>query len=129
MSHTFYHLGEIKNGKVSGFHNWISFYLQEKQGHLNYFSHNYDGPWTSYPDVLGLQFSWDGSYKEVGSAFIGSSPEFEFALYSLCFIARPGKVCRLKLGTHDLDIQTYTWDKSTYGNGKKYIATAYVKTS
>ncbi|XP_015270595.1 PREDICTED: poly(U)-specific endoribonuclease [Gekko japonicus] len=122
-------LGEIKNGKVSGFHNWISFYLQEKQGHLNYFSHNYDGPWTSYPDVLGLQFSWDGSYKEVGSAFIGSSPEFEFGLYSLCFITRPGKVCHLKLGSHDLDIQTYTWDKSTYGNGKKYIATAYVKTS
>lgn len=48
--------------------------------------------WDSYPDVLAMQFNWDGYYKEVGSAFIGSSPEFEFALYSLCFIARPGKV-------------------------------------
>lgn len=38
-----------------------------------------------------MQFSWDGYYKEVGSAFIGSSPEFEFALYSLCFITRPGR--------------------------------------
>lgn len=47
--------------------------------------------WESYPDVLAMQFNWDGYYKEVGSAFIGSSPEFEFALYSLCFIARPGK--------------------------------------
>uniref|UniRef100_A0ACB8ELZ9 Uncharacterized protein n=1 Tax=Sphaerodactylus townsendi TaxID=933632 RepID=A0ACB8ELZ9_9SAUR len=121
-------LGEIKKGKVSGFHNWISFYLQEKKGLVNYFSHNYDGPWTSYPDMLGLQFSWDGSYKEVGSAFIGSSPEFEFGLYSLCYIARPGKVCHLKLGGYNLDIQTYTWDKTTYGNGKKYIATAYVAT-
>lgn len=49
------------------------------------------GQWDSYPDVLGLQFSWDGFYKEVGSAFIGSSPEFEFGLYTLCFLARPGR--------------------------------------
>ncbi|XP_062975005.1 uridylate-specific endoribonuclease [Elgaria multicarinata webbii] len=118
--------GEIKKGKVSGFHNWIHFYLLEKQGVIDYLSYNYDGPWTSYPDVLGMQFNWDGFYKEVGTAFIGSSPEFEFGLYSLCFIARPGKVCHLKIGGHDLGIQTYTWDKSTYGNGKKYIATAYV---
>lgn len=26
-------------------------------------------------------------------------------------------------------IQTYTWDKSTYGNGRKYIATAYIVSS
>ncbi|XP_053154540.1 uridylate-specific endoribonuclease isoform X2 [Hemicordylus capensis] len=119
-------IGEIKKGKVAGFHNWIHFYLMEKQGLVNYFSYSYDGPWTSYPDVLSLQFSWDGFYKKVGTAIIGSSPEFEFGLYSLCFIARPGKVCRLKIGGHDLGIQTYTWDKSTYGQGKRYIATAYV---
>ncbi|XP_060619799.2 uridylate-specific endoribonuclease [Anolis sagrei] len=119
-------LGEVKKGKVSGFHNWIRFYLLEKEGVINYLSYNYDGPWTSYPDVLGMQFSWDGFFKEVGTAFIGSSPEFEFALYSLSFIARPGKKCHLKIGGHNLEIQTHTWDKSPYGNGKRYIATAYV---
>ncbi|CAK6443527.1 unnamed protein product [Pipistrellus nathusii] len=121
--------GEIKKGKVTGFHNWIRFYMQEKEGLVDYYSHIYDGPWESYPDVLAMQFNWDGYYKEVGSAFIGSSPEFEFALYSLCFIARPGKTCQLSLGGYPLAIQTYTWDKSTYGNGKKYIATAYVVSS
>ncbi|XP_049550037.1 uridylate-specific endoribonuclease [Orcinus orca] len=118
--------GEVKKGKVTGFHNWIHFYLQEKEDLVDYYSHICDRPMDSYPRVLALQFSWDGYYKEMGSAFIGSSPEFEFALYSLCFIARPGKVCQLSLGGHPLAIQTYTWDKSTYGNGKKYIATAYV---
>ncbi|NXG64465.1 ENDOU endoribonuclease, partial [Hemiprocne comata] len=121
--------GEVKKGKVSGFHNWIRFYLLEKRGVVNYFSHNFDGPWDTYPDVLGLQFSWDGFYKEVGSAFIGSSPEFEFGLYTLCFIARPGRACHLSLGGHRLSIQTYPWTKSTYGHGRKFIATAYVISS
>ncbi|CAH2224648.1 poly(U)-specific endoribonuclease [Pelobates cultripes] len=118
-------VGEVKKGKVSGFHSWIRFYLLEKEGLMDYYSYNYDGPWTSYPDVLGKQFHWDGFFKEVGSQFIGSSPEFDFSLYSLCFISRPGKLCKIRLGGHELGIQTYEWTKSTYPNGKKYIATAY----
>lgn len=37
-------VGEIKGGKVSGFHNWIQFYLLEKRGQLNYYSHSFNGP-------------------------------------------------------------------------------------
>lgn len=75
-------LGAAAMYHLSGrLHSWHS------PGLLYYFLQ-----WDSYPDVLAMQFNWDGYYKEVGSAFIGSSPEFEFALYSLCFIARPGKV-------------------------------------
>ncbi|XP_061746488.1 uridylate-specific endoribonuclease A [Nerophis ophidion] len=120
--------GEIKGGKVSGFHNWIQFYLLEKRGLLNYYSHSFNGPWTNYPDVLGMQFVWDGYFKQVGSAVIGCSPEFDFAMYSLCYITRPGKQCRLSLGGKELIIQTYTWDNSSYGDGKKYIGTAYPAT-
>ena len=29
-------LGEIKNGKVSGFHDWVYFYRQEKDNAINY---------------------------------------------------------------------------------------------
>ncbi|XP_030634467.1 uridylate-specific endoribonuclease A [Chanos chanos] len=120
--------GEIKGGKVSGFHNWVQFYLLEKRGLLNYYSHSFNGPWTSYPDVLGMQFNWDGYYKSVGSAIIGASPEFDLAMYSLCYITRPGKRCYLSLGGKSLTIQTYTWENSSYGNGKKYIASAYPAT-
>ncbi|XP_034079564.1 poly(U)-specific endoribonuclease-A [Gymnodraco acuticeps] len=120
--------GEIKGGKVSGFHNWIQFYLLEKSGKLNYYSHSFNGPWTSYPDVLGMQFMWEGYFKQVGSAVIGCSPEFDFALYSLCYITRPGKQCRLSLGGKELMIQTYTWENSFYGDGKKYIGSAFPAT-
>ncbi|XP_053724592.1 uridylate-specific endoribonuclease A [Synchiropus splendidus] len=117
--------GEIKGGKVSGFHNWIQFYLLEKRGLLNYYSHSFNGPWTTFPDILGMQFKWDGYYKQVGSAVIGCSPEFDFAIYSLCYITRPGKQCRLSIGGKQLIIQTYTWDNSSYGNGKKFIGSAF----
>ncbi|KAF4112362.1 hypothetical protein G5714_007157 [Onychostoma macrolepis] len=95
---------------------------------LNYYSHSFNGPWTTYPDVLGMQFEWDGYFKEVGSALIGSSPEFDLAIYSLCYITRPGQKCYVSLGGKTLGIQTYTWDNSSYGDGKKYIASAYPAT-
>lgn len=37
--------------------------------------------------VLSVQFSWEGQDKPVTTLFIGTSPEFELALYTLCFLA------------------------------------------
>lgn len=37
--------------------------------------------------LISLQFSWGAEKKDVSSIFIGTSPEFELALYTLCFIA------------------------------------------
>lgn len=37
-------VGEVKKGKVTGFHNWIRFYMQEKEGLVDYYSYIYDGP-------------------------------------------------------------------------------------
>ncbi len=37
--------------------------------------------------MVSLQFSWGGERKEVSSIWIGTSPEFELALYTLCFVA------------------------------------------
>lgn len=37
FEHTF--VGEMKNGAVTGFHNWIQFYLQEMAGNLNYYGY------------------------------------------------------------------------------------------
>lgn len=33
--------------------------------------------------------------------------------------------CRLSVGGNELIIQTYTWENSFYGDGKKFIGSAY----
>jgi poly(U)-specific endoribonuclease len=40
---------------------------------------------SSDQQLITLQFSWGGSLKPCSSSFIGTSPEFEMALYTLCF--------------------------------------------
>ena len=41
----------------------------------------------SSPRLMTLQFTWNkGSGKPIGSSFIGTSPEFELALYTTMFL-------------------------------------------
>eukprot|EP00587_Corethron_hystrix_P005135 CAMPEP_0113329430 /NCGR_PEP_ID=MMETSP0010_2-20120614/20903_1 /TAXON_ID=216773 ORGANISM="Corethron hystrix, Strain 308" /NCGR_SAMPLE_ID=MMETSP0010_2 /ASSEMBLY_ACC=CAM_ASM_000155 /LENGTH=480 /DNA_ID=CAMNT_0000191533 /DNA_START=94 /DNA_END=1536 /DNA_ORIENTATION=- /assembly_acc=CAM_ASM_000155 len=85
-------VGEVKNGEVTGFHNWIQFYLAEKKGEVDY--KGYIQPRargrqasTNMDDnVLTVKFNWNGAEKAVGTMFIGTSPEFEMALYTMCFL-------------------------------------------
>jgi poly(U)-specific endoribonuclease len=84
-------IGEIKNEKVSGFHNWIYFYSEERKGNVDYRGYikpkSYsDAPTNDDDQVLTLQFEWNGVLKNVGTSFIGVSPEFEMALYTMCFL-------------------------------------------
>ncbi|EMP28984.1 Poly(U)-specific endoribonuclease-C [Chelonia mydas] len=44
LSQFFLSKGEIKSGKVSGFHNWVHYYELEKNGEINYLSYSYNGP-------------------------------------------------------------------------------------
>lgn len=41
--------------------------------------------------MAALKFSWNGDLKRSGSMLIGTSPEFDMALYTLCFLSRRGK--------------------------------------
>ncbi|XP_041109852.1 poly(U)-specific endoribonuclease-A-like [Polyodon spathula] len=81
-------VGETRSKQVIGFHNWIQFYLQEKQNHLNYRGNkarsNKHRP--EEDQLLTFQFSCKDQLKPVRSSFIGVSPEFEFAVYTICFL-------------------------------------------
>ncbi|CAN0908332.1 Uridylate-specific endoribonuclease B, partial [Linum grandiflorum] len=82
-------VGEIKQRgeqEVSGFHNWLQ-------------------P-DSESQLLTIQFEWNGVLKSVSSTMIGVSPEFEMALYTLCFYAG-GEENHVELGPYSVNIKCY----------------------
>ncbi|XP_050190738.1 uridylate-specific endoribonuclease C-like [Myiozetetes cayanensis] len=117
FEHVFH--GELKKGAVSGCHNWVQLQALERAGRMEYLGYTWDGPWTGFPDVLSLRFRWDGHPKARGSLLVGSSPEFDLALFTLCFLTRPDRPCHVSLGGEEATIQTYSWDK------KRLVASAY----
>ncbi|CAG7836819.1 unnamed protein product [Allacma fusca] len=116
-------LGEIEPKKETiGFHNW--FYLMNEQnertfnyhGHFNYLELN------KKASVISINFDWKDHCKTRSSMFIGTSPEFEFALYTLCWFTRPGQLCPVVLGGKAMSIQTYV---HTNQYGTQFVAAAY----
>ena len=57
--------------------------------------------------------------------FVGTSPAFEIALYSVCFIEHPGQPCSCHIGRSTITIQTY--DAANQGGNANQISTAFPK--
>lgn len=71
--------------------------------------------------IVKHKFDWIGKEKPISSMFVGTSPEFEIALYTVCFYARPGSRCPVKLNGKDVNIQTHY----SYRQGKRYVGSAF----
>ncbi|KAL0035864.1 hypothetical protein WJX77_005701 [Trebouxia sp. C0004] len=116
-------VGEARGGKILGLHNWIQFSKQEQQGKLDYKGyifprvHSLGGQQEevdAHERMLSVQFSWNGQLKDVSSMFIGTSPEFELALYTLCFLAGQEENM-VQVGDYEVKIKVYKI-KSKYGD-------------
>lgn len=106
-------VGEVKGheeSEVSGFHNWIQFYLEEAKGNVDYQGYIFPRRRGHCPDsetqLLTLQFEWNGILKSLSSSFIGVSPEFEIALYTLCFFVG-AEDNHILLGPYAVNIKCY----------------------
>ncbi|XP_071407749.1 uridylate-specific endoribonuclease isoform X2 [Pithys albifrons albifrons] len=116
-------VGETRRGKeVLGLHNWVQFYLQEKRNQIDYKGYvarkNKSRP-DEDDQVLSIQFSWKGLVKPIGSTFIGASPEFEFALYTIIFLLSEEKVTRERVKIDEYELQVVVWRHG------QHIGTAY----
>ncbi|XP_061395520.1 endoribonuclease CG2145-like [Musca vetustissima] len=115
-------MAEIRDGTILGLHNWVYFHEQEKQGHLNYKGHidklnlEKDGHY-----LMALRFSFHNINKAYNTLFVGTSPELELSLYTMCFLLSVGQPCGVQLGHVKFSIITHAWD----WHGKKMVATAY----
>jgi poly(U)-specific endoribonuclease len=97
-------VGEIKNGEVSGSHNWVNWYYEEKAGNFVY------GPYlrSCNPEILTFSFHWLGYNKPISGSFMRTSPEVEIALGTLCLVARMGPSCPIQLSGYKLTMTA--WD-------------------
>lgn len=115
-------VGETRGGtEVIGFHNWIQFYLQEKAGNVDYQGY-IQGSKTAEganSHLITIQFKWNREIKPVGSTFIGTSPEFEVAMYTVCFF------CAKDIVTH-LDLAGYRVQVTCHKHGIN-LGTSYPK--
>ncbi|XP_053622041.1 endoribonuclease CG2145-like [Plodia interpunctella] len=102
-------VSELKNGEVSGLHNWIYFSKEESTNRVNYLGYLKYQEMNDKGVVMKLHFNQQGTDKPVDSMFIGTSPELEIALYTLCFVTRADNECKLKLGGKDVNIATHTF--------------------
>jgi len=88
-------IGELKHKyRVDGLHNWVRMYWLESKKKFDYAGYIY-----KQPRVAAIKFQLGGHWKELGSMMIGTSPEFDFAVFTLCFVGRRGgNACKFFLG-------------------------------
>lgn len=70
---------------------------------------------------MKLAFEWMGKVKKSGSMFVGTSPELDMAVYTLCILTRPNKSCPVQMNGQRFTIQTWV---QKY-NGKDLVGAAY----
>ncbi|KHJ97401.1 hypothetical protein OESDEN_02625 [Oesophagostomum dentatum] len=139
-------IGEEKNGEVSGLHNWVRFYMLEnnsaekfdykgfiiKRGvcgvlytliFLIIQSRLCDITKSIENTMASLKFTWGSALKKSGSLLIGTSPEYDMALYTMCFLSRRGKneLCEVEVDGTPISITSFDMIQ----NGKAYIGTIY----
>ncbi|XP_011562239.3 endoribonuclease CG2145 [Plutella xylostella] len=114
-------VSELKNGEVSGLHNWIYFGKEEAVNRINYLGYLKYSQLNDKGVVMKLHFNQQGVDKPVDTMFVGTSPELEIALYTLCFVTRADNDCRLKLGGKDVNIVSHTFRYRS----KNLIGSAY----
>jgi len=115
-------VGEVRDGKVIGFHNWIQFFLEERKGLLDYQGYISHKRCAHIPpeneQLITIQFVWNATNtgelkKDVSSTFVGSSPEFEVALYTLCFLNdnEEDHICQVGDDHHlyNVNIKCHRW--------------------
>jgi len=127
--------GTTEKGKISGYHSWVKFALDELNGRVDYLGYKYDlgGPGPDNPHVVTLQMLWNHMdmrgnliaelFKKKGGFFVGCSPACEMALATLAYYEGhlgllSNQKKRVKLGDGHFDLVMYHATTQDGGLGK-----------
>ncbi|XP_053980143.1 endoribonuclease CG2145-like [Hylaeus volcanicus] len=91
-------LAEKFDSDIIGLHDWIYYAKQEAEKNLNYLGYIKEVKLGDKGAVLKVRSSLNDIVQPVTTVFVGTSPELEFALYTMCFFTRPNNVCPVSLG-------------------------------
>lgn len=72
-------------------------------------------------EVIKVAYKWMDKVKKAGSMFVGTSPELDMAVYTLCILTRPNRGCPVQMNAHKFNIQTWV-QKS---DGKELVGAAF----
>ncbi|XP_011306209.1 poly(U)-specific endoribonuclease homolog [Fopius arisanus] len=101
-------LTELKLGsEVSGLHNWIYFNAEETKGRADYLGYIKKIDLGDKAAILKFHAKFSNIDKAVTTMFIGTSPELEMALYTVCFFVRSDQSCPVSLGGTKFNIITH----------------------
>ncbi|XP_048510487.1 endoribonuclease CG2145-like isoform X1 [Athalia rosae] len=107
--------------EILGLHNWIYYYNEEVNNHANYLGYVKKLDLGDKASIIKVHTKVNNIDKPVTTMFVGTSPELEMALYTVCFYARPDGDCPVSLGGSPFTIKTH---KFRY-RGKDLIGSAY----
>merc|ERR1712126_207062 len=113
-------LGEKSGKKSKGIHNWLRYVEEEKQGRINYKGY-FEKQKVGEVYLVTLRLDWNRASKDLTSISFGTYPEYELAIYTVCWFARRNERCPVDLGGATAYVQTYTMNYRS----QPYIATAY----
>ncbi|XP_055606628.1 endoribonuclease CG2145-like [Uranotaenia lowii] len=102
-------LNEISNGTMIGLHNWLYLYDQEKAGNLDYQGYLKKMDLGGKGEIAKVRLTFNKLSKPSNSLFIATSPELEFALYTVCFQLRADTECPLAYNGKKFTIKTFTF--------------------
>lgn len=102
--------GEVDGDVVKGMHNFFQVLMEEKRGNFNYMGFLEYGQRRGEVDgedrLLTIRFKWFDRLKPASSMFVGVSPEFEIALYTLMWLGRAAGET-VELGPYDVRVKVY----------------------
>ncbi|KAK6050603.1 endoribonuclease XendoU [Cooperia oncophora] len=95
-------MGEEKNREIFRVYiNWLRFYYIGKEWPLKF-------RLQGFTVMASVKFTWKGDLKRSGSILIGTSPEYDMALYTLCFLSRRGRdQCEVEIDGCPLAITSF----------------------
>jgi len=115
FEHVFVGEQNKEKDEVSGLHNWIQFWREEKAGRVNY--KGYVGAITAEDkQLVKIRFGWGNEDKNVSTILVGSSIPFEFAVMTATFLGFGGeaKVGGIHFGPNigPVQLTAYPWKTS-----------------